>query len=335
MTRGNKSELIKCPYCGEMYSVTYKHCPFCNEDGTGRWDDPDPDVGRDRPGEVAGKGGKRLTGGGGPSLRSILGGVLSLALILTAAAIVVSVFRSILGEGRASYPLPASPAPLTAESAAPSAADSQVPAESAPPAEATPPAESLTPIPSDAPQPQVSAPSANGVTPTDFQLNRADFTFQQPGEVFDMRVKFTPADAAAEVQWKSSDPNIAAVSWNGRVTAVSRGTVTITATVPGVGERTCVCRCNFTASTSSGTASSVSAPSSGLKLNREDFTFGREGETFRMTVSGGSAVVWASSDTAVASVDANGTVKAVGKGVCNVTATVDGKTLKCVVRCVW
>ena len=38
-TRGTKNELVKCPYCGEMYSVTYKHCPFCNEDGTGRWDD--------------------------------------------------------------------------------------------------------------------------------------------------------------------------------------------------------------------------------------------------------------------------------------------------------
>ena len=36
---GSENDLIKCEYCGEMYSVTYKHCPFCNEDGTGRWDD--------------------------------------------------------------------------------------------------------------------------------------------------------------------------------------------------------------------------------------------------------------------------------------------------------
>ena len=39
----SKNELIVCPYCGEKYSVTYKHCPFCNEDGTGRWDDPAPE----------------------------------------------------------------------------------------------------------------------------------------------------------------------------------------------------------------------------------------------------------------------------------------------------
>ena len=27
-TRANKPEMIHCPYCGEDYSSTYKHCPF-------------------------------------------------------------------------------------------------------------------------------------------------------------------------------------------------------------------------------------------------------------------------------------------------------------------
>ena len=26
-------KLIKCPKCGEMYSGSYKTCPFCQEDG--------------------------------------------------------------------------------------------------------------------------------------------------------------------------------------------------------------------------------------------------------------------------------------------------------------
>ena len=30
-TRANKPEMIHCPYCGEDYSSTYKHCPFCDE----------------------------------------------------------------------------------------------------------------------------------------------------------------------------------------------------------------------------------------------------------------------------------------------------------------
>lgn len=62
----SKNELIECPYCGEKYAVTYKHCPFCNEDGTGRWDDPAPEeeyVYEDEERTDA-RGGKRLVGGG-------------------------------------------------------------------------------------------------------------------------------------------------------------------------------------------------------------------------------------------------------------------------------
>ena len=25
-------DLIKCPICGEMYSPSYRHCPFCEEE---------------------------------------------------------------------------------------------------------------------------------------------------------------------------------------------------------------------------------------------------------------------------------------------------------------
>ena len=46
---GKKDDLIKCEYCGEMYSTTYKHCPLCNEDGTGAWDEPDEEEYEDRP----------------------------------------------------------------------------------------------------------------------------------------------------------------------------------------------------------------------------------------------------------------------------------------------
>lgn len=328
MARGKKNELVKCPYCGELYSVTYKHCPFCNEDGTGRWDDPDTDI--DELDDATRRGGKRLAGSKGPSVRGIIWGVLSLALIVAAAGIVISILHSALG-GRRSNPSASISQPPATVSAAPTG--SQPVAESAPPAESKAPEESQTPLP------QVTTPSAPLVKPTGFTLNREDFTFNAPGQVFDMEVRFTPADATAEVTWKSSDPNIAAISWNGRVIAVSRGTVTLTATVEGVGEKTCICRCSFSGTTPAPTTApvSTSAPAgSGLKLNREDFTLSREGETFRMVVSGtDSTVTWASSNISVASIGADGTVKAVGKGTCNVTATVDGVTLKCIVRCSW
>ena len=58
---GKKDDLVKCEYCGEFYSTTYKHCPFCNEDGTGGWDEPDEEEYEEQPRRPA--GGKRLAGG--------------------------------------------------------------------------------------------------------------------------------------------------------------------------------------------------------------------------------------------------------------------------------
>lgn len=96
--------------------------------------------------------------------------------------------------------------------------------------------------PSD-PTPTVS-PEA--IKPTSFTLNARDMSFFNPGEFYDLRVKLVPEDAEAEVTWTSSDPNIASVSWNGRVTAISGGTVTITAAIEGLGEQKCIFRCRFT-----------------------------------------------------------------------------------------
>ena len=101
-TRGTKNELVKCPYCGEMYSVTYKHCPFCNEDGTGGWDELE-----EYDDEPRRSGGKRLAGGSGGrgrgqgfSVRSIVGTLISLALIIAAVCIVTSIVRSLLGKSK-------------------------------------------------------------------------------------------------------------------------------------------------------------------------------------------------------------------------------------------
>ncbi len=91
-----------------------------------------------------------------------------------------------------------------------------------------------------------SSPQGSGpVAPKSFRLNASDLTFLAPGELFDLRPIFTPTDAVAEVTWRSSDPNVASVAWNGLVTAVGKGTCTVTATVEGVGSRSCTFRCNF------------------------------------------------------------------------------------------
>ncbi len=54
--------------------------------------------------------------------------------------------------------------------------------------------------------------------------------------------------------------------------------------------------------------------------------------TLKATVSPSKKVTWASSNIKVATVDSNGKVKAVGKGIANITAkTSDGKTAVCMV----
>lgn len=350
---GSKNELVKCEYCGEMYSVTYKHCPFCNEDGTGRWDDlengTDFDLDEDGYEDIPqNKGGKRLAGGRrggggggyrGPSIGRIITTVLSLALIIAAVCIVVSIVKSMLGEDP-KKPV-STPSPAVTESVqpqeTPAPAESQepdVPDVSAPVIPA--PGESAPAIPTPAPGHAVG-------TPTSFTLNREDFTFDGPGQIFEMKAKFLPEGTSGTVTWKSSDPNVASVSWNGVVTSVSKGTVTLTATVDGVGEQKCIVRCSFKDGTGAPAAStppsntsdpsSTSTPSAGFTLNREDFTLKKD-ETFRLVVKGTSAgASWSSSDAKVATVSADGTVTGIGKGTCKVTATINGQSVKCIVRC--
>lgn len=326
MPRQRKDELIKCEYCGELYAASYKHCPFCNEDGTGRWDDPEDEYYDD---ELPVRGGRRLEGKNwnGPSVGRIISWVLSLALIIAAAGILFSLARSFLGFGKKD------PKPVT----------SQPPVESLNPVVSpqvipTEPAVVPSAQPSQAPAPGPDVPSVDLTAPTDFKLRKDDISFFTVGEKYQMPVTLTPADAHATITWTSSDPAVATVSDNGLITAVSRGTVNITASIPGLGERKCIVRCQLSSDAapaqSAAPAESGSSSASGLTLSREDFTLSSVGESWTLKVSGtDSPVTWASSNSAVATVNANGKVTAVSKGVCNVTATVDGVTLKCIVRC--
>ena len=335
---GSENDLIKCEYCGEMYSVTYKHCPFCNEDGTGRWDDPAPEEEYiyDDEERADARGGKRLIGGGGggrrgPSAGRIIGTLLSLALIVAAGCIVFSLVRSLVGGEK---PTP-TPPPPSIESTAPTETPSDEP--SAPVSES--PAVPTTPTTDPTLPPAPTTPAVELIAPTSFKISHSDVTLDHMGETFTITPTYTPANARGDITWKSSNPNVASVSWDGKVTAVSKGTVTITATVAGVGEKTCIVRCNFKAGSGSSTTVPAATPTpaaSSLKLSREDFTLASVGDSWTLKVSGTSSTpTWSSTNTSVATVSANGTVTAVAKGTCKVKATVDGVTLECIVRCNW
>ena len=318
---GTRPEVVRCPYCGEDYSVTYKRCPFC--DGKPA---PESSFEDDPPAEGRRSGGKRLVsntrgggyGGGGWGPLRIVGTVVSLGLIVAAVWIVVSVVSPLVNRGSSlNSDQPSSP-PVTSSSAAPTGS----PDSSASPA----PTGGVEPTRS--PEPSGTIPASQ--TATSFTLNRKDFTLSQAGEVWNLGPAFLPAGSTGTLTWNSSKPEVATVSDSGIVTAVAPGVATITATMAGGYTQECIVRCTWTGASSGGSGSAAAT----LTPSHSDVTLYKAGESFRFRVSGtDSTPVWSTSNSGVASVDGSGTVTAVSKGTCNVTATVDGQTFTCIVRC--
>ena len=318
---GTRPEVVRCPYCGEDYSVTYKRCPFC--DGKPA---PESSFEDDPPAEGRRSGGKRLVsntrgggyGGGSWGPLRIVGTVVSLGLIVAAVWIVVSVVSPLVNRGSSlNSDQPSSP-PVTSSSAAPTGS----PDSSASPA----PTGGVEPTRS--PEPSGTIPASQ--TATSFTLNRKDFTLSQAGDVWNLGPAFLPAGSTGTLTWNSSKPEVATVSDSGIVTAVAPGVATITATMAGGYTQECIVRCTWTGASSGGSGSAAAT----LTPSHSDVTLYKAGESFRFRVSGtDSTPVWSTSNSGVASVDGSGTVTAVSKGTCNVTATVDGQTFTCIVRC--
>lgn len=318
---GTRPEVVRCPYCGEDYSVTYKRCPFC--DGKPA---PESSFEDDPPAEGRRSGGKRLVsntrgggyGGGGWGPLRIVGTVVSLGLIVAAVWIVVSVVSPLVNRGSSlNSDQPSSP-PVTSSSAAPTGS----PDSSASPA----PTGGVEPTRS--PEPSGTIPASQ--TATSFTLNRKDFTLSQAGDVWNLGPAFLPAGSTGTLTWSSSKPEVATVSDSGIVTAVAPGVATITATMAGGYTQECIVRCTWTGASSGGSGSAAAT----LTPSHSDVTLYKAGESFRFRVSGtDSTPMWSTSNSGVASVDGSGTVTAVSKGTCNVTATVDGQTFTCIVRC--
>lgn len=118
--------------------------------------------------------------------------------------------------------------------------------------------------------------------------------------------KLPAADKA--VRWSSSDPAIAAVDENGRVTALKEGKTTITVTSVKESEKFAVCEITVDAAT---VITLQSDENVFLELDAQ--------EEIRVDVSRGG-LIWKSSAPSVVSVDENGRITAVGAGSATVTA---------------
>ena len=187
------------------------------------------------------------------------------------------------------------------------------------------PTPSASPSESPSPSPSVS-PSAD-VTVT---VSKTSLTLKVAGtETLTATVKNADGStkSGATVTWSSSDSTVATVDTTGKVTAVKVGTCNITATSEGK-----TATCALTVEAADVTVSSV-------KLSQETKLTINKNYTGKLTVTitysdgttstDASKCTWASSDTKICTVDAQGSIKALKAGNCKITATCGGKSAEC------
>lgn len=126
-----------------------------------------------------------------------------------------------------------------------------------------------------------------------------------------------PTDAYyKDIIWTSSNPGVATVDNNGKVTAINKGTATITA-VSKDGKKTAECKVTVTF-----------INVEGITLNKNNITI-IKGQTDHLTAyispdnASNKKLIWTSSNPGVATVDNNGKITAIKKGTAIITVTTE------------
>lgn len=166
-----------------------------------------------------------------------------------------------------------------------------------------------------------------GITLTDGEVQLSNV-----GDGYLLNYALEPADTTDTVTFASSDPAVAAVDTNGKITAVGPGSTVITLTCGSVQTQIEVICDIVTEPPTEETTVPETEPAIPFELNRSDFTM-KVGETWNLYEGpvGNTEITWRTTDHNVATV-VNGRVKAVGKGTATVTAEYNGKEYKCIVR---
>lgn len=149
------------------------------------------------------------------------------------------------------------------------------------------------------------------------------------GKTLTLTATVTPTNATnKKVTWKSSNTKIATVDGNGKVTAVTAGTVTITCTAIADKSKSATCKITVT---------NPAVKVTKLSMNKTSVDL-LKGKTVQLKVTvtpsnaTNKAVTWTSSNKKIATVTSNGLVKAVGTGTVTITAKAkdgSGKKVTC------
>lgn len=154
------------------------------------------------------------------------------------------------------------------------------------------------------------APTSVTVTPATLALKVGD-----PASALTATV--APEGAAQDVVWASANESIATVSTDGKVTAVAPGTVKITATAKDT-DPAVVGECTVTV-TKPATGVKIATPAKTTLVVNEEFQL--EAAAVPEDATDATTITWSSSDTAIATVDADGKVTAKKAGDVEITAT--------------
>ena len=142
-----------------------------------------------------------------------------------------------------------------------------------------------------------------------------------------MTATIEPSNASDKtITWKSSDNSVAKVSDDGTVTAVSKGTATITA--ESVNGKTAECEVSVIIPVTSITLDKTLLT---LSVNNDDQKSYTLTATIKPADADNATITWSSSDKTVATVDENGKVTAIDKGTSTITIEVGGKRETCIV----
>ncbi len=143
-------------------------------------------------------------------------------------------------------------------------------------------------------------------------LDKTSLTLKKNG-THKLVVKVSPENTTDKtILFQSSNDNVAEVSNDGVITAIGGGTATITVKV---GAKTATCKVT------------VNVPQTGIKAYGNTTRTVEMGKTLKLAVvkvpadtSDNFKTIWTSSDTKIATVDANGVVTPVAEGVAKITA---------------
>ncbi|WP_099469015.1 Ig-like domain-containing protein [Konateibacter massiliensis] len=198
--------------------------------------------------------------------------------------------------------------------------------------EATPGQGEATPGQGEATPGQGEATPGQGTKAENVSLDQSEKSLEV-GSEFTLIATVLPSGAVQDVTWSTSNEAVATVV-GGKVTAVSAGTATITATVASNGELAATCVVTVTE------APKEATPAEGIELSEVDKEL-EVGSEFTLTATvlpaeAEQAVIWSTSDEAVATV-VDGKVTAVAVGTATITAAVASNgelTATCVVTVV-